>query len=84
MGPEYNSSEKYILGSSQRLSSRLQRSARIGYCCSKCSERSEDHFFLLLNNCELKTFNIPFRGSDNFCVSTFIAKKDIVAQRFCT
>ena len=83
MGPGYNSSE-YILGSPQGLASRLRRLAQIGYCCSNCSERSEDHFFLLLNNCELKTFNIPFRGSDNFCVSTFIAKKDIVAQRFCT
>ena len=39
------SSNRYILGSSQHLASCLQRSTRIGYCRSKCSEHSESHFF---------------------------------------
>ena len=39
------SSSRYILGSSQHLASCLQRSTRIGFCRSKCSEHSESHFF---------------------------------------
>ena len=53
------SSNRYILGSSQHLASCLQRSTRIGYCRSKCSEHSESHFFWTSQKWWIETLRQP-------------------------
>ena len=68
VGPGYSSSG-YIYGSSRRLASRLRRWARIGYCCSKCSERSESHFSKMV---DWKSSTDPVEEVMTFCDARWI------------